>query len=335
MGEVSNLDPGGGQVIGVGNPSYRVSAGGANLKFMKPEVAIVIVTWNGKEDCISCLNSLRDLVPPRPSIIVVDNGSTDGTAGMVTKHFPGVTIITAPVNLGFAGGNNLGIERALAEGADYVCLLNNDTVVDPHFLEELLRVAVEDPRTGILGSRILYHDRPDRVWSQGIAVNRISGRIYTTYNNLKDSEVSGIITEVDAVSGASMLLKREMLREVGLLDEDYYLCFEDVDFCLRAGRMGYKRVTVSSSRVWHKVSSSMGGEYSEMTVYYATRNHLLVGKKQLGGTLILRGIRSSLIMLYTLIFAAVTSGAPRGPKIRAWRQGVRDYFRGRFGDRDG
>ncbi|HDL64575.1 MAG TPA: glycosyltransferase family 2 protein, partial [Proteobacteria bacterium] len=290
---------------------------------MIPKVTIIIVTWNGKNDCLTCLESLQKLVSYQPSIIVVDNGSTDGTARAVTEHFSGVTIITAPINLGFAGGNNLGIKRALAEGADYICLLNNDTEVDPHFLEELLLVAREDPRAGILGSRILYHDRPDIIWSQGIAVNRISGRIYTTYNNRKDSEVSGIITEVNAVSGAAMLLKSEMLREVGLLDEDYYLCFEDVDLCLRAGRMGYKIVTVSSSRVRHKVSGSMGGEYSEMTVYYATRNHLLVGKKQLQGTLILRGIRSPLIMLYTLLFTVVTSGGPRGPKLRAWQHGIR------------
>jgi GT2 family glycosyltransferase len=302
---------------------------------VRPKVAIIIVTWNGKDDCLTCLASLRNLVPPKPSIIVVDNGSTDGTAGAVTARFPEVSLLTTPVNLGFAGGNNLGIERALAEGAEYICLLNNDTVVDPHFLEELLRFAVEDSRAGILGSRILYDARPDRIWSEGIAVNRIFGRIYTTDNNLKDSEVSDIISQVDAVSGAAMLLKREMLQEVGLLDEDYYLCFEDVDLCLRAGRMGYKIATVSSSRVRHKVSGSMGGEYSESTVYYATRNHLLVGKKQLQGTLILRSIRSSLIMLYTFVFAAVTSGGPRGPKIRAWRHGIRDYFRGHFGERDG
>ena len=302
---------------------------------MIPKVSIIIVTWNGKEDCISCLNSLRNLVPTRPSIIVVDNGSTDGTAGAVTERFPEVAVITTPVNLGFAGGNNLGIERALAGGADYICLLNNDTVVDPNFMEELIRAAAEYPRAAILGSRILYATRPDRIWSEGIAVNRISGRIYTTYNNRKDSEISGDITEVDAVSGAAMLLKSEMLQEVGLLDEDYYLCFEDVDLCLRAGRMGYKIVTVPSSRVRHKVSGSMGGEYSEATVYYATRNHLLIGKKQLRGTLILRGIRSSLIMLYTLVFAAVTSGGPRDPKIRAWQYGIRDYFRSRFGERGG
>ncbi len=300
---------------------------------MKPKVAIVIVTWNGKEDCLFCLSSLRKLLPPHPSIIVVDNGSSDGTAGAVTEYFPEVTLITSPVNLGFTGGNNKGIEKALSEGADYICLLNNDTEVDPRFLEELLLAAGKEPVAGILGARIMYHDRKDIIWSQGIAVNRITGRIYTTYNNRKDSEIPDGITQVDAVSGAAMLLKGEMLREVGFLDEDYYLCFEDVDLCLRAGRKGYRVITVPASRVWHKVSGSMGGEYSEMTVYYSTRNHLLIGKRQLQGTALLKLVRNLMILLYTFIFAAFTSGGSHGPKIRSWRQGVRDSFRGRFGER--
>jgi len=297
------------------------------------KVAIIIVTWNGKEDCLACLSSLRKLVPPHPSIIVVDNGSTDGTAGAVTDNFPEVTVISSPVNLGFTGGNNKGIEKALSEGADYICLLNNDTEVDPRFLEELLLAAEKEPGAGILGARIMYHDRKDIIWSQGIAVNRITGRIYTTYNNWEGSEVPDGITQVDAVSGAAMLLKGDMLREVGLLDEDYYLCFEDVDLSLRAGQEGYRVITVPASRVWHKVSGSMGGEHSEMNVYYATRNHLLIGKRQLRGPVLIRWVRNLMILLYTFIFAALTSGGSHGPKIRSWRQGVSDSFRGRFGKR--
>jgi len=300
---------------------------------LQEKVAIIIVTWNGKEDCLSCLSSLRKLVPPHPSIIVVDNGSSDGTAGAVSEYFPAVTLISSPVNLGFTGGNNKGIEKALADGADYICLLNNDTEVDPRFLEELLLAAEKEPGTGILGARIMYHDRKDIIWSQGIAVNKLTGRIYTTYNNRKDSEVSESITQVDAVSGAAMLLKGEMITRTGLLDEDYYLCFEDVDLSLRAGREGYRVITVPASRVWHKVSGSMGGEYSEMNVYYSTRNHLLIGKRQLPGPVLLRWVRNLMILLYTFIFAAFTSGGSRRPKIRAWRQGLRDYFRGRFAER--
>lgn len=300
---------------------------------MKPKVAIVVVTWNRKEDCLNCLNSLQNLIPPEPSIIVVDNCSSDGTSEAIREKFSEVTILSSSRNLGFTGGNNLGIKKALAEGADYVCLLNNDTVVEPGFLMELLKFGRRIPQAGILGPRILYYDRPGIIWSQGISVHRVSGRIYSTGNGLKESDIHSNIAQVSAVSGAAMLLKGKMLREIGLLDEDYYLCFEDIDLCLRAERKGYKIYTVPSSRVFHKVSESMGGEYSEMTVYYATRNHLLVGTRIMGGSIFLRWLRTLLILVYTFLFAAVTSGVFRREKIEAWRQGVIDYFHGRYGAR--
>ena len=300
-----------------------------------PEVAIVIVTWNGREDLLECLVSLQKLVPPRPSIIVVDNGSTDGTAGAVAEKFPDVKVIASPQNRGFAGGNNLGIEKALAEGADYVCLLNNDTVVDPGFIDELMRAATEHLHAGILGSRIYYHARPGVIWSQGIAVHGVTGRIYTTYCNRREAALPDVIEEVDGVSGAAMLLKREMLREIGLFNEDYFLCFEDIDLCLRARKKGYRILTVPASRVRHRVSGSMGGEHSETVLYYATRNHLLIINRQLPAPAVLRGIRNLLIILYTFIFAALTSGGRSGPKIRAWRRGIMDYYRGRLGERAG
>ena len=298
-----------------------------------PEASIVIVTWNGRVDLLECLNSLKKLVPPRPSIIVVDNGSTDGTAGAVAEKFPHVRVITSPRNRGFSGGNNLGIEKALEEGADYICLLNNDTVADPRFLAELLRAGSEDSQAGILGSRIYCYDRPGIIWSQGIDIHETTGRIYTPLNNRREVELPAAVSGTDAVSGAAMLLKGEMLREIGMFDEDYFLCFEDVDLCLRARKEGYRILTVPASRVRHKVSGSMGGEHSETVVYYATRNHLLVINRQRPVPAAFRGIRNLLIILYTFIFASLTSGGRSGPKIRAWRHGIMDYYRGRLGER--
>ena len=298
-------------------------------------IAIVIVTWNGRDDCLQCLSSLRRLATPRCRIIVVDNGSTDRTAEVVADRFPEVEVITSPRNRGFSGGNNLGIERALEEETAYICLLNNDTVVDPCFLDELLRAASEHPEAGVLGSRVFYYDRPGVVWSQGIAVHGTSGRIYTPLHDRRASGLPDSVNPADAVSGAAMLLKGEMLREVGVLNNDYFLCFEDVELCLRARRGGYQVLTVPASRVFHKVSASMGGMYSETVVYYSTRNHLLVVNRQLPVTAPARVLRNLLIVLYTFIFAALTSGGPASPKIRAWWRGVGDYYRGQFGERTG
>ncbi len=294
---------------------------------LKANAAIVIVSWNGRDDLLECLASLEKLVPPRPRIIVVDNGSTDGTGETVRERFPEVELVTLPENLGFAGGNNRGIERALAGGAESVCLLNNDTVVDPGFFRELLRAAGEYPRAGIFGARVFYRSRPETVWSQGISVGKLSGRIYAGHYNRPGRKVPEEPEVVDGVSGAAMLLRTETLRETGGFEEDYYLCFEDLDLCLRAREKNWKVMTVPGSTVYHSVSRSMGGEYSSRAVYYSTRNHFLLFRRRMPLPRPLRGSRDLLIALYTLIFALFTAGFRPLP----WIRGLLDYFRGRLG----
>ncbi len=289
--------------------------------------AIVIVSWNGRGDLLECLASLEKLEPPRPRIIVVDNGSTDGTGEAVRERYPEAELVTLPENLGFAGGNNRGIERALEGGAEFVCLLNNDTVADPGFLRELLRAAGKHPRSGILGSRVLYRSRPETVWSQGISVGRLTGRVRAPHHNRPVTSVPNHPERVDGVSGAAMLLRTETLRETGLFDEDFYLCFEDLDLCLRAREKGWEVMTVPSSLVYHSVSSSMGGEYSSRSVYYATRNHFLLFRNRLPLPLFLGGFRGLLIAIYTLLFALLTAGF----RPRPWARGLLDFRRGRLG----
>ena len=295
---------------------------------LSAKTAIVIVSWNGKEALLECLASLEKLDPPRPRIIVVDNGSTDGTAAALEERFPGVELVALPGNLGFAGGNNRGIAAALEGGARYVCLLNNDTVADPGFLNEMLRAAAQFPRSGIFGSRILYRSRPDTVWSQGIEVSRRTGRVYAPHHNRPARKTPRHPEQVGGVSGAAMLLRAEMLGETGLFDEDYFLCFEDLDLCLRAGEKGWEVMTVPGSLVYHSVSGSMGGEYSSRVVYYTTRNHLLLLDRRLPLPPPARGMRFLLVTIYSLLFALFTAGG----RPVSWARGLNDYLRGRFGE---
>lgn len=295
---------------------------------MKVNTAIVIVSWNGKEDLLECLDSLENISGPRPRIIVVDNGSTDGTVAAVHKRFPDVDLLPLPENLGFTGGNNRGIEQALDEGAEYVCLLNNDTVVDPDFLTQLLRAAVEYPQTGIFGSRVLYRSPPDKVWSQGISVERLTGRVYTAHYNRPIRKVPRVPENVNGVSGAAMLLRARTLKEIGLFDEDYFLYFEDLDLCLRGRERGWEVTTIPTSKVYHSISRSMGGEYSSRVVYYSTRNHLLLLNRRFPLPLLPRLLRNFLITLHTALFALITADFQPLP----WARGLRDYSRRRFGE---
>lgn len=298
------------------------------LSELSANAAIVIVSWNGKDDLLKCLASLEKLSPPRPRIVLVDNGSSDGTAAAVRERFPGVELLILPENLGFAGGNNRGIEAALKGDIEYVCLLNNDTVVDPDFFNELLRAAREYPRAGIFGSRILYLSRPETVWSQGIRISPRTGRVLTTHHNRPAREIPGTPNNVDGVSGAAMLLRAETLRETGLFEEDFFLCFEDLDLCLRAREKGWGVMTVPASRVYHSVSGSMGGEYSPRVVYYSTRNHLLLLDRRLPLRPAAWRTRLLLATIYSLLFALFTAGFRPVP----WARGLNDYLRGRFGE---
>jgi GT2 family glycosyltransferase len=297
---------------------------------MKNSVTVVILSWNGKEDTLRCLDSLR-AVSPAPRIILVDNGSTDQTSSAVREIYPEVEIIRSEENLGFPAGNNLGIEAALRGGASYICLLNNDTAVDPLFLRELLAAAREHPDAGVLGSRIYYYSRPRVVWSQGISVRALTGRVYTTFYNRPESEVPENIRPARAVSAAALLFRSEVAEKIGLLDENYFLCYEDADYCLRARRAGFRVYTVPASRVRHRISSSMGGEGSATIIYYSTRNHLFMMNKCLPLPALLRPARNLLIMLYNLLFVVVTSRTPVRSGIPTWWRGVRDYFAGRMG----
>jgi GT2 family glycosyltransferase len=295
---------------------------------LSANTAIVIVSWNGKDDLLECLASLEKLDPPRPRIIVVDNGSSDGTPEAVREIFPGAELVLLPENLGFAGGNNRGIERALDGGAEYVCLLNNDTEVDPGFLNALLRAAGEFPRGGVFGSRVLYRSRPETVWSQGISVGKRTGRVYADHYNRPAREVPETPENADGVSGAALLLRAETLRQTGLFDEDYFLCFEDLDLCLRGRERGWEVMTVPASRVYHSVSGSMGGEYSPRVVYYSTRNHFLLLNRRYPLSPLPRVLRNLLIAVYTLFFALITAGFRPAP----WARGLRDYCANRFGE---
>lgn len=218
---------------------------------------ILILNWNGKgviEDCLdSVLAAGGDF-----EVTVVDNGSTDGSPEEVRRLFPLVEVIENGENLLFAAGNNVGIREALEEGCGFLLLLNNDTEVDPEFAVNMMK-AFDDPEVGIAGPRIYYHDDPHRIWYGGGGFQPVTGLPYHRHIRRLDREARDERGGTGWVTGCAMMIRRDVIEDIGLLDPSYRIYCEDVDYCLRASRAGWKVVYEPSARVWHKVSSSSGG----------------------------------------------------------------------------
>jgi GT2 family glycosyltransferase len=222
----------------------------------QPFVYLIIVNWNLKDDTAECLTSLFESDYGPCQVLVVDNGSTDGSPEYLQGLFPRIEIIVNPANWGFAKANNIGIRHALQNGADYVFLLNNDTVVDTPMLGTLIQTAESDARVGIVAPKILYYAQRDRIWHLGGRRHRwLPVPITLGQNELDDGRHSEPF-DVDYVAFCGALVKRSLLEAIGLLDERFFFTYEDSDFCCRTRDAGHRIVCEPRARMWHKVSVS-------------------------------------------------------------------------------
>jgi GT2 family glycosyltransferase len=245
---------------------------------MNPKITIVILNWNGYEDTSECIISLQKITYDNYQIVVVDNGSDDEEFNKLKNNFPLIQVLRSDDNLGFTGGNNLGIKYSLEEKADYILLLNNDTIVEPNFIQPLLNVFEEDKNAGIVAPQINYFYEPRKIWTEGGKISRLRGSGFA-YSDQIESNIKPYNKEVTFVSGCCMLIKKEVFEKIGLFDENYFLYVEDADLCYRTTHAGYKIIVTHSSKIHHKVSSSTKEYLSLLPLYYVTRNRLYFAKK--------------------------------------------------------
>jgi len=196
---------------------------------------------------------------------------------LTNKH---ITLIKNRENIGFPGGNNVGIKFALKFfDPDYILLLNNDTVVDKNFLGELVKNGESRDDIGILGPKIYFYDEPQTIWSAGCKISWKLSRGIQIGTRAVDHDQYDEIKEVEYVSGSAFLIKMEVIKKIGLMDEKYFLYFEESDWTLRANQEGYRSAYIPTAHIWHKVSSSGGGISNTIGLYYITRNRWLFMKK--------------------------------------------------------
>ena len=320
------------------------------------KVYILILNWNGWQDTIGCLRSVLKSSWQNFQVIVCDNASTDGSEQKIIEWLRGESIafikydrevaeggglaqeeaegslvlIQSGGNLGYAGGNNVALRYLLARGdAEYVWLLNNDTVVDKDALAELVKLAETDETVGMVGSKVLYYDRPDILQSAG--GSRIvpwMGNASVIANNQKDDGRWDKPFELDSLNGASFLVKTEVIKAIGLMDQMYFLYWEDADWCVRAGRKGYRLLYCPDSRLWHKEGASTG-YMSSHADYYWVRNGLYFIKKFYPYYLPL--IPFSYLAKYTIVRAIKKQPF----NFKAFTRGFIDFLKGKSGPMQG
>ena len=238
------------------------------------KAAIILVNWNGWQDTIACLDSCAGLDYADREIVVVDNGSKDDSVARIREAHPSVTLLETGANLGFAGGNNVGIQAAIESGARYVWLLNNDTTVEPRALSALVEAVSADPAAGIAGSKITYFCTPNVLWYAGGEFTP-SGPVRHRGLDEPDTGQYDHAEETGFITGCSLFTTAEVIDRVGLLAEEYFLYWEEADFDWRVRAAGYKLLYVPESVVRHKVAGSLGESWSTTQTEYLVRNMLL------------------------------------------------------------
>ena len=301
----------------------------ADLTTDSPLIYVVIVNWNRANDTIECLKALAssDYSNYRP--LIVDNGSTDGSPDAIRAAFPAVEVIANEDNLGFARASNIGIEHALQQGADYVLLLNNDTLVDKRLLTELVAVGESDSQIGMLVPKIYYpstgsgrsHGEKGRLWSAGAQWRRFPPRVTIIGFGREDGPAYSIQREVDYATGCAMLVKRDVFDRVGMFDPAFFMYHEDYDFSARVRRGGYRIVYVPQAVMWHKVSASTGEE-SPLKWYYLGKYIAPFYFKNCWPP----RLSLALFVLWVLARETVKGNARHlGPYIRGLRDGWREF----------
>lgn len=248
-----------------------------------PRITVLTLTWNQKQDTLQCLESLLQLHYPNFNILLVDNGSEDGTVRAVRDRYPGIEILENPENYGFAGGFNAGLRHALDQQSEYIFMINNDTEVAPDMLDILMQY-VDEPRVGMLSPKIYYAGDRTRIWSIGGMRHPLTFEMTAKGDNEVDQGQWQKVMDRDYLVGCALLMTRAVLQDVGLFDEGYSpIYYEDMDLSLRARQAGYRLLFIPQAHMWHKVSAAAGGSGSPRERYLMARNSVRFFRKHIRG----------------------------------------------------
>jgi len=303
---------------------------GMALISQNPLVVSVILNTNRCEDTLALLESLGASDYPNHRILVLDNASTDGSVQAIRDQHAQVNIIELQENLGYAGNNNVGIHSALELGADWIFVLNEDTLLAPDCISLLVAAGEASPGVGILGPMVYHHNEPQVIQSAGGRLGEDWQAWHLGQNELDRGQFPRQ-HEVDWISGCAILVKRSVIEQIGMLDARFFYYFEETEWCVRARKASWKVVHLPEARLWHK-GVQRNYQPSPNVTYYATRNRFLMLAKH--DAPLRAWLNAWGQTLRTLISWSIK---PRWRSMRAHReamwQGVKDYLNQRWGMR--
>jgi len=298
-----------------------------------PQVCVVLLNYEGSIDTIACLDSLRKSSYKNLRIVVVDNASTDHSVAALNNYFyknsssnfycyetvdcamgsdsisRKYTLIQSQVNGGYGAGNNIGIKYALKHNdTDYILIINNDTIVQHDFLEPMVQLCEDDKTIGIASGKIYFEDRPDVIWFNGGKYNPCTAKV--EHVNFGEKETGQKTLEQNTfITGCLWLIPRKTIESVGLINEDYFMYIEDLEYCRRVLSKGFSLQVSELSKIYHKVGSSTGGRFSDFSVYWRVRNMNLFIREHVGS--IFYKVFSLLLFNVKMFVNICLEGVPR------------------------
>jgi GT2 family glycosyltransferase len=242
-----------------------------------PLVISVVLNTNHREDTLQCLTSLNQNTYENHKIILLDNASVDGTVDAVRSLLPEVCIIELQRNLGYAGNNNIGIQAAMEQDAEWVFVLNEDTILSTDCISNLVSVGESNPKIGIVGPMVYHHNEPDIIQSAGGRMDKY----YREWHLGQDERDQGqfqLPHSVEWISGCGIMVRRALIEQVGAIDERFFYYVEEFEWCVRARKAGWQIFHVPQAKLWHK-GVQRNYQPKPSVTYYATRNRLLLLSK--------------------------------------------------------
>lgn len=311
-------------------PSRRVSGVhlGNGKSMSDPYIISVILNTNRRDDTLECLETLMRSHYQNHSALVLDNHSTDGSVEAIRAKFPEVEIFALQENLGYAGNNNVGIKLALEKGADWVFVLNEDTILDPDCLAHLARSGESDPSIGVIGPLVYHHSEPHVIQTAGGTIDRYWDTTHIAQDEEDTGQISGL-RPADFISGCGIMVRRAAIDQVGVIDERFFYYKEETEWCLRIRKAGWKIFVEPQAKMWHK-GVTRNHQPKPHVTYYKTRNRFLMLSKHHAPLLVW-------VMVWMQVIRTLASWTikpkwkhMRGHRDCMWR-GIWDFLRRRWG----